>query len=158
MKNQSRYLAISLVVFLAIGIFAVAPSLQAQSDQAVKEGQKSIVEGANQMMDGNKKIMAVLEKEGKVDADVKANEKQMKDGYDLVMKGNGMMAGNTMAEGQEMMKSGSKMMLEANNALTVAVEKKGLTKQCAIDLHECDYAAQNIKKGALKWYFGSPGI
>ncbi|MGC9196795.1 MAG: hypothetical protein ACP5IL_15275 [Syntrophobacteraceae bacterium] len=110
------------------------------------------------MLAGSKKIMAVLQKKGLVDEEIKAINKQMMDGYDLVMKGNGMMSGNTMAQGQEMMKRGAAMVLKAHNAMVAAVEKKGMTKVCAIDLHECHYAAQKIQHGALQWYFGTTGF
>lgn len=160
MKNQNRYLAaISLIVFVAVGIFAFTPCLRAQNNsQAVVEGQKAIVEGAKQMMKGNKKIMAIMQKKGMKDAELTAAEKEMTDGYNMVMKGNSMMTGTTMAEGQQMMKRGAKMMLEAEKATRSAVRKRGMVKECAIDLHECHYAEQKIKHGALQWYFGAPGI
>ena len=58
MKSRSRFLAISLIVLLSIGVFAVAGYVQAaESDQGMKAGQKAIMEGAKKMMDGNKMIM-----------------------------------------------------------------------------------------------------
>lgn len=158
MKNRSRYLATFLIVFAAVGVLAFSPCAQAQSNQATIEGQKAIIEGAKQMMAGNKRIMAIMAKKGMKDADLTAAEKQMTDGYELVTKGNGMMAGSTMAQGQEMMKRGAKMMLEAQKATRVMVEKKGMLKECAIDLHECHNAEQKIEHGSLQWYFGGGGI
>jgi len=157
MKNRRRYFTM-LTVILSLGIFAVAGCLlAAENDQAIKEGQKAMMEGAKQMMDGNKKIMATVAKKGMKDAEVTAAEKMMADGYDMMVKGESMMTGN-QAEGREMMKHGAKMMLDAEKATTAAVEKKGLTKVCAIDFTECHAGEQKIEKGALDWYFGAPGL
>ena len=157
MKNRGKYFTF-WVVFLSIGIFAATGCLlAAESDQAMKEGQKAMMEGAKQMMDGNKKIMEVMAKKGAKDAELTAAEKMMKDGYDMMTKGEGMMSGNA-AEGREMMKHGAKMMLDAQKATTAEVEKKGMTKVCAIDLSECHAGEKKVEKGALDWYFGAPGF
>ena len=155
MKNQSRSFSIMLTVVIA-AIFAFSPCLLAQSNDAVTEGQKAIMEGAKRMMDGNKRIMAAVAKKGIKDAELESAQKQMAEGYDMVVKGNGMMSGNT-AQGQEMMKKGAKMMLEAQDTTTSVVKKKGLANVCAIDLHECHEAKVKIQHGALKWYFGGAG-
>lgn len=103
MKAHSKPLTLLLIVLTVTGIFAYTPYLYAQNDQAVAGGRKAIVEGAKQMLEGSKKIMAVLQKKGLADEEIMALNRQMMDGYDLVMKGNGMMTGGTMAQGEEMM-------------------------------------------------------
>jgi len=156
-KSRNRYFATSLIVFLSIGIFAVAGFLQAaESDQGIKEGQKAISEGAKQIMDGNKMVMDIMAKKGMKDAELKAAEKKMADGYNMITKGESMMTGSTMAEGQEMVKRGAKMMLEAQQATSVAVERKGMTVQCSSALETCALGEKKVKEGALDWYFGAP--
>ena len=155
MKNQRRSFSIILPVIIA-AIFAFSPCLRAQSNDSMAEGRKAIMEGAQRMMDGNKRIMAAVSKKGMKDPELEAAQKQMAEGYGMVVKGNGMMAGNT-AQGQEMMKKGAKMMLDAQNMTTAIVKKMGLTNVCAIDLHECHEAKAKIEHGALMWYFGGAG-
>jgi len=72
----------------------------------------------------------------------------------MITKGESMMTGSTMAEGQAMVKHGSKMMLEAQKATADIVEKKGMTYECSSALDTCKYAEKKIKEGALDWYFG----
>ncbi|MGC9196196.1 MAG: hypothetical protein ACP5IL_12190 [Syntrophobacteraceae bacterium] len=158
MKNQSRSFTFLLTVFAAVAIFAFSPCLMAQTSQAVQEGQKAILEGAKHMMEGNQKIMAAMAKKGIKDPACEAAQKQMSQGYDMVVKGNAMMTGTTTTQGQEMMKKGASMMLEAQKSTYAEAKKHGLVKVCAIDLHECHEAQRTIEKGALKWYFGGIGI
>ena len=158
MRNRSRYLASSLIVFLSIAIFAVAGYLQAaESDQATMEGQKAIVEGAKKMMDGNKMIMDIAAKKGMKDADFTAADKMMTDGYDMVVKGEKMMTGSTMAEGKSMVQRGSKMMLDAKKMEVAAAEKKGISQECAAAFDTCGFGEYQIKQGALDWFFGAAG-
>ncbi|MGA3115537.1 MAG: hypothetical protein ABSF90_14020 [Syntrophobacteraceae bacterium] len=148
MKSRSRFLATSLIVLLSIGVFAVAGFLQAaESDQGNKEGQKAIMEGAKKMMDGNKMIMDLMTKKGMKDAEMTAAEKKMTDGYDMITKGESMMTGSTMTEGQAMVKNGSKMMLDAHKEISAAVDKKGMTQQCASYLSECTNGEHQINYG-----------
>jgi hypothetical protein len=155
MKSRSRYFAISLVVFLSIGIFAAAGYLRAaENDQGIQEGKKAIMEGAKQIMDGNKMVMDIMAKKGMKDAELTAAEKKMADGYNMITKGESMITGSTMAEGQEMVKHGAKMMLEAQQATSAAVEKKGMTVQCSSALETCALGEKKVKEGALDWYFG----
>ncbi len=156
MQSRSRFLAISLIVFLSIGILAIAGSLQAAEDQAMQAGKKAIMEGAQKMMEGNKMIMDTAAKKGMKNADLTAAEKMMTDGYNMVTKGNGMMTGSTMAEGKKMMTLGSKKMLDAQAATAAAVQKMGpeLVTVCSIGLDTCMTAEKKIKEGALEWFFG----
>jgi len=148
MNNRSRYLATSLIVFLSIGIFAVAGYLRAaESDRGTMEGRKAIMEGAKKMMDGNKMIMDTVAGKGMKDAEFTAAEKMMKDGYDIVTKGESMMTGNTMPEGKAMVTRGAKMMLEAQKATAAAVEKKGLDTVCSIGLDMCMTGEKKINFG-----------
>ncbi len=141
-------MATSLIVLLSIGVFAVAGFLHAaESDQGNKEGQNAIMEGAKKMMDGNKMIMDLMTKKGMKDAEMTAAEKKMTDGYDMITKGESMMTGSTMSEGQAMVKSGSKMMLDAHKEISAAVEKKGMTQQCASYLSECTNGEHQINYG-----------
>lgn len=161
MTNRIGYFATSLVLFLSIGILTVAGYSQAaETDQGMMTGKTAIMEGAKKMMDGHKMIMDTASKKGMKDAELTSAEKMMTDGYNMVTKGESMMTGSTMAEGQEMVKHGSMMMLEAHKATTAAVEKKGpeLVKECTIGLDSCKWAEKKIKEGALMWYFGTPGI
>jgi formate-dependent nitrite reductase cytochrome c552 subunit len=144
---MKKYLVTSLVVFLSIGLFALVGPLQAVEDHAAKE----IVDGAKQMMDGNQKIMAIMEKKGIKDPELTAAEKEMKDGYDMIMKGQGEAQA---AEGKKMMTHGAKMMLDAQTKTAAVIEKKGMVQECKIDLSECTYGEQKIKEGALEWFFG----
>jgi hypothetical protein len=157
MKIRSRFLATSLIVFLSIGIFAVAGYLHAaENDQGIQQGKMAIMEGAKQIMDGNKMVMDIMAKKGMKDAELTAAEKKMADGYSMVTKGENMMTGSTMAQGQEMVKHGSKMMLEAQQATAAAVERKGMTVQCSSALETCALGEKKVKEGSLEWYFGAP--
>ena len=154
MKNRSRYFAVSLIVFLAVGIFAVAGILHAATDQGIQEGKQAIMEGAKKMMDGNKMTMDIMSKKGRKDAELTSAEKMMTDGYNMVTKGESMMTGSTMAEGQAMVKHGSKMMLDAQKKTADIVEHQGMTYECSIALDSCSYVAKKINEGALQWFFG----
>jgi hypothetical protein len=144
MKSRSRFLATSLIVFLTIGIFtAVGYSQHEKSDNAIE----AIMEGANTMMDGNKTIMDVMTKKGMKDAELTSADKKMTDGYNMIIKGRSMMTGNTMAEGKEMVIGGSKMMLEAKKTVDSAVEKKGMTQECATALSQCETGEKQIERG-----------
>jgi len=147
---KGRNFAIILIVILSIGTFAVAGYLYAAETDAAYQ---AMVDGAKQMMDGNKKIMDIMAKKGIKDAELTAAEKMMKDGYDMIMKGQGMLATNK-TEAREMASKGGKMMLDAQKKTEAVVEKKGMTQECKIDLSECSYGEQKIKAGALEWFFG----
>jgi hypothetical protein len=71
----------------------------------------------------------------------------MTDGYNMVTKGESMMTGSTMTEGQAMVKNGSKMMLDAHKEISAAVDKKGMTQQCASYLSECTNGEHQINYG-----------
>jgi len=147
---KARNLAVFLAVALSIGIFAVTGCLQAAETDAAY---KAITDGAKQMMDGNKKIMDIMTKKGMVDPELTAANNQMKEGYEMIMKGEGML-GSNKAEAQSMASRGGKMMLDAQKKVAAQVEKKGMTQECKIDLSECTYGEQKIKEGALDWFFG----
>ena len=157
MKSRSRFLAISLIVFLSLGIFAVAGYLQAAEGQGMAAGNKAMVEGAQKMMGGNKMIMDTAAKKGKKNADLAAAEKMMTDGYNMVTKGESMMTGSTMAEGKSMVQRGSKMMLDAKKMEVAAAEKKGISQECAAAFDTCGFGEYQIKQGALDWFFGAAG-
>lgn len=148
MKSRSRILAISLIILLSIGVFTVAGFVQAaESDQGNQGDQKAIMEGAQRMMDGSKTVMNIMTKKGMTDAELTSAEKKMTEGYDMVVKGNSMMTGNTMAEGKEMVTRGAKMMLDANKAMAAAVEKKGMTQECSNHFGTCSLGEQEINYG-----------
>jgi len=151
---KGRNFAITLTIILSVGIFAVAGYLHAAENDAAYQ---AMVDGAKQMMDGNKKVMDIMAKKGIKDAELTAAEKEMKEGYDMIMKGQGMVATNK-AQAQEMASKGGKMMLDAQKKTEAVVEKKGMTQECKIDLSECTYGEQKIKQGALQWFFGAPGL
>jgi hypothetical protein len=158
MKSRSRFLATFLVVCLAIGIFAVAGFLHAaESDKGMQEGKTAIMEGAKKMMDGSKMVMTIATQKGMKDAELTAADKEMTEGYDMVVKGESMMTGSTMAEGKAMVQKGSKMMLDAKKTMTAAAEKKGITQECATAFDLCGYGEYKIKQGVLDWYFGGAG-
>ncbi len=160
MKSRTRFLAISVIVFLSIGIFAFAGCLQAaESNKAITEGQKAMMEGAKKMMDGNKTIMDIMAKKGIKDADLMAAQKMMTDGYNMMNKGETKMtSGGTMAEGKAMMTRGAKMMLDAEKSTAAVVEKHGMVQECSIGLDTCTYGERKINEGALQWFFGGGGI
>jgi hypothetical protein len=139
------------VVFLSIGIFAAVGSLQAAETASPYQ---AIADGAKQMMDANKRIMDIMSKKGMVDADLKAADKMMEDGFAMIMKGEAMMA-TDKAQAQSMASQGGKMMLQAHKKVAAEVEKKGMTQECKIDLSDCTMAEKKIKEGALEWFFGS---
>ena len=97
------------------------------------------MEGAKQMMDGNKMIMDIMTKKGIKDADLMAAEKMMEEGYNMVTKGESMMTGAN-PEGQKMVKEGAKMMLDAQKKTTAVVEKHEMVKECSIALDSCTLA------------------
>jgi hypothetical protein len=143
MKSRSRYFAISLIVFLSIGIFTTVGY-----SQAVKsDNEKAIMEGAKVMMDANKMIMDLMTKKGMNDAELTAADKKMTDGYNMIIKGDSMMTGKTMAEGKEMVSQGAKMMLEAKKTVAAFVEKKGMTQECASFLEKCANGERQINYG-----------
>jgi len=144
---MKKHVVASLIGLFSIGILAAAVCA------AEDTGAKAIVDGAKQMMDGNKKIMAIMEKKGIKDPELTAAQKQMTEGYDLVMKGNDMLA-TKGPEGRDMVKHGAKMMLDAQQKTSAVVEKRGMVQECRIDLSECTYGEQKIKEGALEWFFG----
>ncbi len=151
---RGRNLAISFIVVLVVGIFAFAGCLKAaEMDSAYQ----SIADGAKQMMEGNKKIMAIMEKKGMKDAELTSAEKMMTEGYDMIMKGKEMMATDKTGA-QKMASQGGKMMMDAQKKIAGVVEKKGMVQECKIDLSECTYGEQKIKQGALQWFFGAGGI
>lgn len=158
MKKQGRSFSVLLTLFAVAAVFAFSPCLRAQDSKSMAEGQKAIVEGAKRMMAGNKKIMAVVAKKGIKDPELEAAQKQMSEGYDMVVKGDSMMSSGQTQPGQEMMKKGAKMMLEAQMTTNVVAKAKGLVKVCAIDLHECHEAQHQIEQGALDWFFGGAGV
>ena len=147
---KGRKFAISLVVVLSIGIFAATGCLYAAETNAAY---KAMVEGAKQMMDANKKIMDKMAKKGMMDAELTAADKMMKEGYDMMMKGHGMVATNK-AEAQKMASQGGKLMMDADKKVAAEVEKKAMTVECKIDLSDCTTGEQKIKQGALDWFFG----
>jgi len=157
MKSRRRFLAISLIVCLSIGIFAAVGYLQAADDQGMQEGKTAIMEGAKKMMDGNKMIMNIMAQKGMKDAEMTAAEKKMADGYDMIVKGESMMTGSTMAEGKSMVTRGSKMMLDAQKTVAAAAEKKGISQECSIAFDLCGYGEYKIKEGGLDWFFGGAG-
>jgi len=150
MKSRSRLLAISLIVCLSIGLFAVTGSLQAAEDQ--QAGKKAMMEGAQKMMNGNKMIMDAAAKKGLKSVDLTAAGKMMTDGYNMVTKGDSM-TGSLAAEGKKMMKQGAKMMLDAQIATADAVEKMGpeMSSVCSIGLETCMAASKNIKEDRAFW-------
>jgi gamma-glutamylcysteine synthetase len=147
---KARNLAIALVVVLSIGIFAVAGLVQAADTDAAYQ---AIVDGAKQMMDGNQKIMAKMAEKGMKDAELTAAEKMMTEGYEMIMKGQAMLATNK-AEAQKMASQGGKMMMDAEKKTAAAVEKKGMTKVCYDDFVQCDKGEAKVKEGGLQWFFG----
>jgi hypothetical protein len=151
---KGRDLAISLVVVLVIGIFTVAGFVRAAETDAAYQ---AIADGAKQMMEGNKKVMAKMSAKGMKDAELTAAEKMMTDGYDMIMKGEGMLATNK-AEAQKMASQGGKMMMDAQKRVAADVEKKGMTQVCYDDFAQCSLGEKKIKEGALQWFFGSPSL
>ena len=153
MKTRSGYFAISLIVFLSIGIFTAAGCLQAADTQGMQTGNKAMLEGAQKMMDGNRMIMDTVAKKGMKNADLMAAEKMMMDGYNMVTKGDSMTTGRKMAEGQKMMKEGAKKMLDAQIETAAAVEKMGseMSSVCSIGLDTCMAASKNIKENPAFW-------
>ncbi len=155
MRFQNRNLFV-LLLLAAAGIFAFSPC-SAKAD-SMSAGRKAVMAGAKQMLKGNQMIMKALAKKGVKNADLETAQKQMNDGYNMVVKGNSMMTGSTMSQGQDMMKKGAAMMLAAQNTTNAIVHKNGWVKTCAVDLHECHYAKQKIEHGAAMWYFGGVGF
>ena len=105
------------------------------------------MEGARKMMDGNKMIVDAVAKKGKTSPELTSAEKMMTGGYEMVIKGDSVMTGGTMAEGQATVKAGSKMMLEAQKATTAAVEKMGpeMVTVCSIGLDTCKIGEKDVK-------------
>jgi hypothetical protein len=147
MTGRSRCLSFSLIVFLSVGIFAFAGCLQAaESEQATLQSQKAIVEGAKQMLDGNKMIMETMAKKGLKDAELTSVEKMMTDGYDMVVKGEGMMTGSSMDEGKAMVTRGANMMMKAQKATLAALDKKGMETECSGALDMCTVGEKKVKQ------------
>ncbi|MGO9021000.1 MAG: hypothetical protein ACLQVJ_21870, partial [Syntrophobacteraceae bacterium] len=85
-----------------------------------------------------------------------SSEKMMTEGYNMITKGDSMMTGSTMPEGKAMVKSGAKMMLDAQKMTSAVVEKHGMVQECTIALDSCTWGEKKITEGALDWYFGGP--
>ncbi len=152
MQNRSRFLAISLVVFMSLGIFAVAG--YAAEDPGMMAGKTAIMEGAKKMMEGNKMVMDIAAKKGVIYNDFTEADKMMTEGYAMVNKGAAMMTGGTMAEGKAMVGKGTKMMMDAQIMMTAAAEKKGISKECAAAFDTCGFGEYQMKKGAMTWFYG----
>ena len=86
---MKKYFVISLIVIASVGVFAAVGSF-AGEDQA----SKVILVGAKQMMDGSQKIAAITEKNGVKDPGLAEAQRQIAEGYDLVLKGHDMMRPN----------------------------------------------------------------
>jgi hypothetical protein len=156
MRIQTRYFTMFLFVFLFIGIFGFVGFMQAAgTNETIQEGQKAMMEGAKKIVDANKAIMDIMTQKGAKDEEFIGVQKMMNDGYNMMNKGNAKMAID-LAEGQELMKHGVKLIMDAQKKTDAAVEKKGLTQICASDLHECRLGEQDISRGALAWIVGSP--
>ena len=151
---KGRNFAITLILILSIGIFSVAGCLQAAEVDAAYQ---TIIEGAKQMMDGNQKIMEKMTKKGMKDEELTSAEKMMTQGYEMIMKGEAMLATNK-AEAQVMASHGGKMMLDAQKKVAAEVEKKGMTQECNLDYTVCKAGEEKIKTGALNWFFAAPGF
>jgi hypothetical protein len=59
MKSRNRYFASLIIVFLSVGIFAVAGYLYAAGHET---SDNAITEGAKQMLEGNKKVVDIMTK------------------------------------------------------------------------------------------------
>ena len=94
---MKKFIVTSLMVVFAIGIFAAVGAFAADD-----QGAKAIVDGANQMMDGNQKITMIMEKKGIKDPELTTAQRQMAEGYDLVLKGHQMMADQTAENRQSL--------------------------------------------------------
>jgi len=106
------------------------------------------------MMEGNKMIMETAAKKGMKDAQFTAAEKMMTDGYNMVNKGESMMAGSTMDEGKATVTRGAQMMLDAQKMTAAAVEKKDLVSVCSLGLDACMTGEKSIKKGQELYFRG----
>jgi len=154
MKRNNRFLA-TLIVCLSVGIFGITGFLNAaESEMKTEEAKKSIMEGAKQIMAGHKMIMDIMAKKGVQDQDLKAADQKMTEGYGMVVKGESMMTGSTMAQGKKMMTDGAKMMLEAKLATSDAVEKHGMTTECSSAFETCAIGEKKMDFG--RTYFGYP--
>jgi len=143
-------LAVFIVVVFSVGIFA--GGLQASETDS---GYQTIVDGAKRMLNSNQKIIEAMSKKGLKDADLTAAEKEIKDGYDLILQGQGK-ASTNKPEAQDMLLRGGKMMLDGQNKVTSAVDKKGMTAECKLDVSECKVGQKLLMEGTGQFYFGSP--
>ncbi len=109
------------------------------------------------MMNGNEAIMNKIGKMGMKDPQMESAYKMMSNGYNMMEKAKETMATNK-EEAQKMASKGAKMMLDAQNLASVECNKKGMAKNCGMEISECEAASKKIKEGALQWFFGGAGI
>ena len=144
MKNLNKYFAGFMFVILSISILGLAGYSNAADVESAHDRQ-AILEGAKQMLDGNKVVVDIMTKKGKKDADLTAAEKMMSDGYNMVVKGESMMTGSTTAEGKDMVTRGANMMMAAEKATKACVEKHGMVQECSGGLDTCAIGDKKVK-------------
>jgi hypothetical protein len=142
---RSRFTSIIALAFLAAGIF-VAPLYLSAADTSGQDP-APIVEGAKLMLQGNGIIVDMMAKKGFKDAELMSAQKMMKEGYDMVIKGAGMMNGSTMDEGKSLVTKGAKMMMDADKLTSASVAKHGMVDECAPGVEDCKKGTQKMKSG-----------
>ena len=155
---KCRSLIISLTLLLFSGAFCFAGLARAQTGGAPTSALDQMITGGKQMMSANKAMSAKMEKMmGKKDPELQKCQTMMSTGYDMMDKAKPMMATNKV-EAQRMAAKGAKMMLDAQNLASVECNKKGMAKDCGMEMTECSAAANKVKEGALQWFFGGTGM
>jgi hypothetical protein len=145
MKYVIRYSAYFMIALVSIGVLVVAGNSYAKDDRNQHDQQAAIVEGANQMQEGNKVVVDTMAKKGFKDPELTAARKKMQEGYDLIVKGEKMMNGGTMEQGKAMVTRGANMMMDADKATRTVVEKHGMAQECASALNECAMGEKKVK-------------
>ena len=149
MRNITRRSVFFFIAFLSVGLFVLAENSYAQGgdSRSLHDQQNALVEGAKQMQSGNKLVVEKMEKKGVKDPALAAAEKKMKEGYEMVAKGQSMMTGSTTEQGKEMVTRGAKMMMDADKETRALVKKHGMEKECASELESCAVGKEKVKTG-----------
>jgi len=146
MKSWRRHFLSYSIVFVSIFIFTL--SVYVNTSRSVESGDRAaLLEGANQMMSGNKAIMDIVNKKGIKDPDLQAAEKMMSEGYDMIVKGEGMASGSSADEGKSVMTRGGKMMIDADKKTQAAIKRLGLTEECTGAFGTCQIGESKLKNG-----------
>jgi len=123
MMKQSNHLKVCLMVMVVTGL--VFFSVSAWAAQSLGEGANLMVQGADQMLKGEKMLVEPLNFQGlNKDAGIKQGLDKIAKGESMIMEGKNLfMQPDTRIKGKEMMMSGSTMMMQGKDEVIERFQK-----------------------------------